>query len=62
MSARQKIVLGLILITFGGMIYLSYRPTSILLFRVLDVVGLMPFIDAWRIMVSGIYPVGTCAS
>ena len=43
MSARQKIVLGLILITFGGMIYLSYRPTSILLFRVLDVVGPMAF-------------------
>lgn len=50
MSARQKIVLGLILITFGGMIYLSYRPTSILLFRVLDVVGLMPFIEDWRTM------------
>lgn len=56
MSSRPTMPLGLILITIGGMIYLSFRPTSLLLFHTLGALGLMPLVDAWRSAVAAWMP------
>lgn len=48
MSLRQQNILGWILVGLGGLIYLAFRPTTILLFHVADGMGLMPLIAQGR--------------
>lgn len=43
-----QILTGIILLMAGGMIYLLFRPTTLLGFRLTDAVGLSPFISGWR--------------
>lgn len=45
---KKEYILALILLFVGGMIYLLYRPQSILLFRVTDALGLEPYINSLR--------------
>lgn len=45
---KKEYILALILLFVGGMIYLLYRPQSILLFRATDVLGLAPYISSLR--------------
>ena len=49
-------VFGLLLILLGGLIYLSFRPTTLLLFHTLDRVGLMLLIADWRILTAAYHP------
>ena len=48
MSLRQQNMLGWILVGLGGLIYLAFRPTTILMFHVAEGMGLMPLIAQWR--------------
>lgn len=43
-----QILTGIILLMAGGMIYLLFRPTTLLGFWLTDAVGLSPFISGWR--------------
>ncbi len=52
MASRLQILLGLLLISIGGMIYLSFRPTSLLMFHTLDGMGLMIAVDWWRSLIA----------
>ncbi|MBQ9229873.1 MAG: hypothetical protein IJ190_01700 [Prevotella sp.] len=52
MPFKRQIPLGLLLLVVGGMIYVSFRPTSLLLFHSLDFLGLSAGVDAWRDLVS----------
>ena len=45
---KKEYILALILLFVGGMIYLLYRPQSILLFRATDALGLAPYISSLR--------------
>ena len=56
MPFKRQIPLGLLLLVVGGMIYVSFRPTSLLLFHSLDFLGLSAGVDAWRDLVSGWQP------
>ncbi len=48
MPSRPQLLIGALLILLGGMIYLSFRPTTLLLFHVLDGLGVMPLMTSWR--------------
>ncbi len=48
MPSRPQLLIGVLLILLGGMIYLSFRPTTLLLFHVLDGLGMMPLLTLWR--------------
>ena len=52
MSLRLQHTLGCALVGLGGLIYLAFRPTTILLFHVADGMGLMPLIAQWRSMMA----------
>ena len=52
MTARIQMVFGLLLILLGGLIYLSFRPTTLLLFHALDRMGLTD----WRAWMSAYQP------
>ena len=56
MTARIQMVFGLLLILLGGLIYLSFRPTTLLLFHALDRMGLMLLITDWRAWMSAYQP------
>lgn len=45
---RKDWIFALLLILTGGMIYILYRPESLLLFRVTDSLGIKPLIDVLR--------------
>lgn len=45
---KKDWVVSLFLILIGGMIYILYRPESLLLFRVTDSLGITPLIDMLR--------------
>lgn len=44
------------LLVVGGIIYVSFRPTSLLLFHSLNLLGLSAWVDAWRDLVGGWQP------
>ena len=48
MSLRLQQTLGCVLVAFGGLIYLTFRPTTILMFYIADSMGLMPSVMSWR--------------
>lgn len=50
----EKIIASVMIIT-GGLIYVLYRPPSLLLFRVADYVGLTPYVEQIQDNVSYIY-------
>ena len=52
MSLRLQHTLGCALVGFGGLIYLAFRPTTILLFHIADGMGLMPLIAQWRSLMA----------
>ena len=56
MPSRPQLLIGVLLILLGGMIYLSFRPTSLLLFHVLDGLGVMPLMASWRDWVADWQP------
>ena len=56
MTARLQMVFGLLLILLGGLIYISFRPTSLLLFHTLDRMGLMLLVADWRMWVAAFRP------
>ena len=45
---KKDWIVALLLILTGGMIYVLYRPESLLLFRVTDSLGMTPLIDIVR--------------
>lgn len=45
---KKDWIIALLLILTGGMIYVLYRPESLLLFRVTDSLGITPLIDILR--------------
>lgn len=45
---KKDWIVALLLILTGGMIYVLYRPESLLLFRVTDSLGITPLIDMLR--------------
>lgn len=45
---KKNWIIALFLIFIGGMIYILYRPESILFFRLTDSLGITPFIDIIR--------------
>ena len=45
---KKDWLVALLLILTGGMIYVLYRPESLLLFRVTDSLGITPLIDILR--------------
>lgn len=45
---KKDWIIALLLILTGGMIYVLYRPESLLLFRVTDSLGITPLIDIVR--------------
>lgn len=45
---KKDWIVALLLIFTGGMIYVLYRPESLLLFRVTDSLGITPLIDILR--------------
>ena len=56
MSLRLQYTLGCALVVLGGLIYLAFRPTTILMFHVADGMGLMPLIMAWRSLMAAWQP------
>lgn len=52
MSLRFQQTFGWMLVAFGGLIYLAFRPTTILMFYVADGMGLMPLVTSWRSMMT----------
>lgn len=56
MSLRLQYTLGCALVGLGGLIYLAFRPTTILMFHVADGMGLMPLIMAWRSLMAAWQP------
>lgn len=55
-TIKRQIPLGLFLLVVGGMIYVSFRPTSLLLFHSLEILGLSTGVNAWRDLISGWQP------
>lgn len=49
-------LIGLVMLLLGGMIYLLFRPTTLLLFHTLDMVGLMPLVTDWRTLAAACQP------
>lgn len=49
---KKDWMVALSLIFIGGMIYVLYRPESLLLFRVTDALGITPLIDVLRSHIS----------
>lgn len=49
---KKDWMVALSLIFIGGMIYVLYRPESLLLFRVTDALGITPLIDMLRSHIS----------
>ena len=45
---RTLYIAAFVLITTGGMIYIIYRPQSILIFRITDALGLASYVDSIR--------------
>ena len=45
---KKDCLVALLLILIGGMIYVLYRPESLLLFRVTDSLGITPLIEMLR--------------
>lgn len=45
---KKDWIIAILLILTGGMIYVLYRPESLLLFRVTDSLGITPLIDILR--------------
>ena len=43
-----KTALGAILILIGGILYLLFRPHTLLLFRVVEMLGFDPIVHSWR--------------
>lgn len=56
MSLRLQYTLGCTLVGLGGLIYLAFRPTTILMFHVADGMGLMPLVMAWRSLMAAWQP------
>lgn len=48
MRRRVDFLLALVLTLVGGMTYLLFRPRTLLLFYVLDAIGLGGVVDRWR--------------
>lgn len=53
-SVRWNMIIALLLLFMGGMIYVLYRPQSIMLFQITDSLGLRPLIIHLRDAVSTI--------
>lgn len=45
---NYKLLIGLMLLVAGGMIYLLYRPCTLLMFHVVGWLGLASVVDGWR--------------
>lgn len=56
MTTRLQILIGLVMLLLGGIIYLLFRPTTLLLFHTLDLVGLMPLVTDCRTLVATYQP------
>ena len=56
MTTRLQILIGLVMLLLGGIIYLLFRPTTLLLFHTLDLVGLMPLVTDCRTLVATCQP------
>lgn len=56
MSLRLQHTLACVLVGLGGLIYLAFRPTTILMFHVADGMGLMPLVMAWRSLMAAWQP------
>lgn len=56
MTTRLQMLIGLVMLLLGGMIYLLFRPTTLLLFHTLDMVGLMPLVTDWRTLAAACQP------
>ena len=54
MRRRAEFLLALVLTLVGGMTYLLFRPRTLLLFMVLDAVGLGDVVDGWRAAVPAV--------
>lgn len=52
MRRKAEFLLALVLMLVGGMVYILFRPRTILLFIVLDTMGLGGMIDQWRMSVN----------
>ncbi len=51
---KKDWIVAFLLILTGGMIYVLYRPESLLLFRVTDIIGFTPLIDIIRSKTSSV--------
>lgn len=51
---KKDWIVALLLILIGGMIYVLYRPETLLLFRVTDSLGITPLIDIARSNTSSV--------
>ena len=47
-------ILSLLLLVVGSIIYLLFRPEEILIFRILDAIGVMPVVDYLRLQTAHI--------
>lgn len=47
---------GILLLVSGGLLYVLYRPQTLLLFHVADSMGFLPAIDRWRTCASAWHP------
>ena len=56
MAPRLKQILSVVLLLTGGLIYLLFRPTTLLLFRVAAWIGLTPVIEGARETVTNRHP------
>lgn len=56
MTTRLQILIGLVVLLLGGIIYLLFRPTTLMLFHTLDLVGLMPLVTDCRTLVATCQP------
>jgi hypothetical protein len=56
MTTRLQILIGLVMLLLGGIIYLLFRPTTLLLFHTLDLVGLMPLVTDCRTLAATCQP------
>ena len=44
----MKVILSIILVSIGGCIYLLQRTTGLLMFRIIDFLGLTDVVASWR--------------
>lgn len=54
MRRKAEFLLASVLMLVGGMVYLLFRPRTLLLFAVLDKLGFGETIDHWRTAVSAV--------